>query len=54
ASEMKGKWYRCSASGTVTEDALWLRVTVTGVGEMSGPMDLYVDNVSLSLGDRED
>ena len=54
APEMKGKWYRCSASGTVTEDALWLRVTVTGVGEISGPMNLYVDNVSLSLADRKD
>ena len=54
ASEMKGKWYHCSASGTVTEDALWLRVTVTGAGEISGPMNLYVDNVSLSLAERKD
>ncbi|UCD38083.1 MAG: hypothetical protein JSW54_00945 [Fidelibacterota bacterium] len=49
SSEMKGKWYHCRALGSVSEDALWLRVTVTGVGEYSGPMDLYVDNVSLKL-----
>jgi len=49
ASEMKGKWYHCKAIGQVSEDAHWLRVTVTGVGSYSGPMDLYVDNIKLSL-----
>ena len=47
--EMEGEWFHCRSVGTVSEDALWLRVTVTGVGEYSGPMDIYVDNVSLSL-----
>ncbi len=49
SDEMKGAWFHCRSVGTVSEDALWLRVTVTGVGEYSGPMDIYVDNVSLRL-----
>ncbi|UCH11232.1 MAG: hypothetical protein JSU61_04915 [Fidelibacterota bacterium] len=49
SEEMKGEWYHCRATGRVSEDALWLRITVTGVGEYSGPMDLYIDNVSLRL-----
>jgi hypothetical protein len=53
SDEMKGEWFHCRAVGTVSEDAAWLRVTVTGVGEYSGPMDLYVDNVSLQMVDSE-
>jgi photosystem II stability/assembly factor-like uncharacterized protein len=49
ASSMKGKWVHCRAVGRVSGDALWLRVTVTGVGLYSGPVDLYVDNVRLTL-----
>jgi hypothetical protein len=49
SSEMKRKWYRCRAIGRVSEEAQWLRVTVTGVGLYSGIMDLYVDNIRLSL-----
>lgn len=51
AEKMVGKWYHCRAVGSVTQDAQWLRATVTGVGEQSGPIDLYIDNVSLSLVD---
>ncbi|MFC1481383.1 WD40/YVTN/BNR-like repeat-containing protein [Candidatus Neomarinimicrobiota bacterium] len=47
--EMKGEWFHCRSVGKVSEDALWLQLTVTGVGEYSGPMDIYVDNVSLRL-----
>ncbi len=50
-SEMKGKWYHCKAMGRVSEDAHWLRITVTGVGLYSGLMDLYVDNVKMSIVD---
>jgi photosystem II stability/assembly factor-like uncharacterized protein len=49
ASKMKGKWYHCSAVGSVSKDAQWLRVTLTGVGLRSGTMDLYTDNISLSI-----
>jgi photosystem II stability/assembly factor-like uncharacterized protein len=48
-SDMNGKWYHCRAIGRVTEDAHWLRVTITGVGEQSGTMDVFVDNVKLTL-----
>ncbi|MFC1619590.1 WD40/YVTN/BNR-like repeat-containing protein [Candidatus Neomarinimicrobiota bacterium] len=48
-SEMKGEWYHCRATGTVSEDALWLRITVSGIGSQSGPREVYVDNVSLRL-----
>jgi photosystem II stability/assembly factor-like uncharacterized protein len=51
AEQMKDGWYHCRAVGSVSEDALWLRVTVTGVGEYSGPMELFVDNVGLSIVD---
>ena len=44
-----GKWIRCSAEGVVSEEAQWLRVTVTGVWHHSLPMDLYIDNVSLKI-----
>jgi photosystem II stability/assembly factor-like uncharacterized protein len=49
AIEMKGKWYHCQAIGRVSEDAQWLRITVTGVGNYSGMMDLYIDNIRLSI-----
>ncbi len=49
ASQMKNRWHHCRAVGRVSEDALSTRVTVTGVGLDSGPMDLYVDNVSLTI-----
>ena len=49
ASEMKGQWYHVRSVGTVTKGAHWLRVTVSGVGPESGPMEAYVDNVRLSL-----
>ncbi len=45
----KNGWHHCTAIGRVSEDALWTRVTVTGVGIDSGPMELYVDNVSLTI-----
>jgi len=48
-SDMAGKWFHCQTIGEVTEDAQWLRVTITGVGEESGPMDVLVDNVKLTL-----
>ncbi|MFC2115044.1 hypothetical protein ACFLTU_01115 [Bacteroidota bacterium] len=44
-----GKWIKCRAEGVVSEDAQWLRVTLTGVWHHSLPMDVYVDNVSLTL-----
>ncbi|MFB3902608.1 MAG: hypothetical protein ACE15E_04090 [Acidobacteriota bacterium] len=49
ASQMKDRWLHCRAVGRVSEDALSTRVTVTGVGLDSGPMDLYVDNVKLAI-----
>ena len=48
-SDMIGEWYHCQAIGSVTEDAQWLRVTITGVGDESGPVDVFVDNVNLTL-----
>ncbi len=51
ASKMTGKWYHCKAIGRVSKDAQWLRVTVTGVGLHSNPMDVYVDNVCLKIVD---
>jgi len=49
ASKMKNRWYHCRAVGRVSEDALSTRVTLTGVGLDSGPMDLYVDNVKVTV-----
>ncbi|RPI27224.1 MAG: hypothetical protein EHM61_09155 [Acidobacteria bacterium] len=49
ASRMKNRWYRCRAVGRVSEDALSTRITVSGIGLDSGPMDLYIDNVSLTI-----
>jgi hypothetical protein len=49
ASEMKGQWYHFRSTGTISEGAHYLRVTVSGVPLASAPMDAYVDNVSLSL-----
>jgi len=49
ADEMINSWYHCRAIGRVTEDADWMRVTITGVGDRSGPMEIYIDNVSLRL-----
>lgn len=48
-SEMKGQWYHVRSTGTVTNGAHWLRMTVSGVGPGSNPMEAYVDNVSLSI-----
>ena len=49
AEKKEGRWIHCKAIGSISDDAQWLRVTVTGVGEYSGPMDIYVDNISLFL-----
>jgi photosystem II stability/assembly factor-like uncharacterized protein len=49
ASQMKNRWLHCRAVGRVSEDALSTRVTVTGAGLDSGPMDLYVDNIRLTI-----
>jgi photosystem II stability/assembly factor-like uncharacterized protein len=45
----EGTWMKCRAEGVVSEDAQWLRVTLTGVWHHSLPMDVYVDNVSLTI-----
>jgi photosystem II stability/assembly factor-like uncharacterized protein len=50
-SAVNHRWFRCRAVGRVSEDALWTRVTVTGVGTDSGTMDLYVDNIRLTIVD---
>lgn len=47
--DMKGKWIHCKATGYVSKDANWLRVTISGVGLYSDPIDVYVDNVRLSI-----
>lgn len=50
-SKGKGKWIHCKSIGRVSEDANWLRITVTGVGLSSGVMDVYVDNINLRIVD---
>ncbi len=47
--EIKGRWLHVSSKGKITKDALGVRVTITGVGMYSGPMNIYVDNVRLSI-----
>jgi photosystem II stability/assembly factor-like uncharacterized protein len=49
AAEMKGQWYHVRSTGTVSQGAHYLRVTVSGVPAGSAPMEAYVDNVKLSL-----
>ena len=48
-SQIEGDWIHVKAIGRVSEDAQSLRVTVSGVGLYSDPMDIYVDNVRLGL-----
>jgi photosystem II stability/assembly factor-like uncharacterized protein len=49
SSRMLGRWYHCQAIGRVSEDAQWLRVTVSGIDTQSGPVELYVDNICLEI-----
>lgn len=52
ADEINGKWLHVSSKGKITNNALGIRVTVTGVGMYSGPMNIFVDNVKLSIVDK--
>ncbi|MBE9510705.1 MAG: VCBS repeat-containing protein, partial [Bacteroidetes bacterium] len=52
-SQIEGHWFHIKAIGHVSEDALSLRVTVSGVGLYSDPMDIYIDNVRLGLVEEE-
>ena len=46
---LKGRWIHVSSEGSVSTDALGLNLVLTGVGMYSGPMDIYVDNISLKV-----
>jgi hypothetical protein len=45
----QAQWRHCAAIGKVTEDALWLRVTVGGERGRPRPLEAYVDNIRLRL-----
>ena len=47
--DIKGKWLHVKSTGKVSEEALGLRITLTGTGIYSGPMDIYIDNISLKI-----
>ena len=46
---VEGRWIHVRSIGRVSKDAQTLRVTVSGIGLYSDPMEVYVDNVRLGL-----